>query len=175
MQGRTPVEAVNNYIDPIQLAVSCVSDSVVSVDGGYYPSAIPHLLTMNREAPVRLGGESRLWFLLYKYYQIFESDSPSASWTVTETGYRYSIIDDEGRDVLEYHWHPVGQSPIIAPHLHIGHGAMIGRVEIGNVHLPTGQVSISDILRMLIRDFSVTPRREDWESVLNEVSATDSG
>ena len=79
MRGRTPVEAVSNYIDPIQIAVSCVTDSVISVDGGYYPSAMPHLLTMNRETPVRLGGESRLWFLLHKYYRIIESDLPSDS------------------------------------------------------------------------------------------------
>ena len=170
MQGRTPVEAVRNYIDPIQIAVSCVTDSVVSVDGGYYPSAMPHLLTMNRETPVRLGGESRLWFLLHKYYRVIESDLPSDSWMVEETGYRYAVIDTEGKDVLEYHWHPVGESPVVAPHLHIGHGAMIGRAEIGGAHLPTGQVTISDILRMLIRDFSITPRRSDWEFVLDEAS-----
>ena len=175
MRGRTPAEAVNSYLASIQLAVSCVSDAVVTVRGGYYPSESSHALTMYENRPVRLGGASRLWFQLRQYYQIVESESPSASWTVTETGYRYAVIDDEGRDVFEYHWHPVGQSPIIAPHLHIGHGAMAARPEIGDVHLPTGQVSISDILRMLIRDFSVTPRREDWESVLNEVSAPDSG
>ena len=170
MRGRTPAEAVSNYIDPIQLAVSCVTDSIVSVDGGYYPSALPHLLTMNREIPVRLGGESRLWFLLYKYYRIVESDSPGASWMVAETGYHYAFIDADGRDVFEYHWHPVGQSPIITPHLHIGYGAMVGRAEISNAHFLTGYVSISGVLRMLIRDFDVTPRRPDWESVLDEDS-----
>ena len=114
-----------------------------------------------------------LWFMLYKYYRIVESDSPGDSWMVVETGYRYAVIDDDGRDVLEYHWHPVGESPIVSPHLHIGHGAMIGRTEIGDAHLPSGLISASHILRMLIRDFGVTPRRSDWESVLDE--ASDSG
>ncbi len=168
MRGRTPVEAVSNYIAPIQLAVSCVTDSVVSVDGGYYPSAMPHLLTMNRQTPVRLGGQSRLRFRLRQYYRITESDSPGTSWMVMETGYRYAVTDADGRDVFEYHWHPVGQSPIVAPHLHIGYGAMATRPEFSGAHLPTGQVSISEILRTLIRDFSVTPRRSDWESVLDE-------
>ena len=172
MRGRTPAEAVSNYIAPIQLAVSCVTDSVVSVDGGYYPSTMPHLLTMNRETPVRLGGESQLWLLLHKYYRIVESDLPSYSWMVQETGYRYAVIDDGGRDVLEYHWHPVGQSPIVTPHLHIGYGAMVVRRELSDAHLPTGQVSISHILRMLIQDFSVTPRRSDWESVLDVASGS---
>lgn len=48
MPGRTPPEAVSNYVEPVQRAVSCVSDSVVSVDGGYYVSDTPHILTLNR-------------------------------------------------------------------------------------------------------------------------------
>ena len=175
MRGRTPVEAVNSYLALIQLAVSCASDAVVTVRGGYYPSESSHALTMYENRPVRLGGASRLWFQLRQYYRIVESDLPSDSWMVQETGYRYAVIDTEGREVLEYHWHPVGESPIVTPHLHIGHGAMAARRELSDTHLPTGLVSISEILRMLIRDFSVTPRREDWESVLNEVSASDSG
>ncbi len=54
MWGRTPAEAVNNYVDPIQLAVSCVSDAVVNVRGGYYPSNTSHTLVMNENTPVRL-------------------------------------------------------------------------------------------------------------------------
>lgn len=164
---------MNSYLASIQLAVSCASDSVVTVRGGYYPSESSHALTMYENRPVRLGGASRLWFQLRQYYRIIESDLPSDSWMVKETGYRYAVIDDDGRDVFEYHWHPVGQSPIVTPHLHIGHGAMATRPEIGDAHLPTGQVSVSDILRMLILDFSVNPRRSDWESVLDE--ASDSG
>lgn len=170
MRVRTPAEAVNSYLASIQLVVSCASDAVVTVRGGYYPSESPHALTMYENRPIRLGGASRLWFQLHQYYRIIESDSPRASWMIEETGYRYAVIDDDGKDVLEYHWHPVGQSPVVTPHLHIGHGAMAARREISDVHLPTGLVSISDILRMLIRDFSVTPRRSDWESVLDEAS-----
>ena len=49
---------------------------------------------------------------------------------------------------------------------------MVGRTEISNAHFHTGHVSISGVLRMLIRDFDVTPRRPDWESVLNEDSGS---
>lgn len=167
MRGRTPTEAVGNYVDSTQLAISCISDWVVTVDGGYYPSDMPHILTMNRESPVRLSGESRLWFLLIQYYRIIRSDTSDTLWTVTVTGYRYAVIDTNGRDVLEYHWHPVSRSPITSPHLHIGHGAMVRRTELRDAHLPTGHVSISEILRTLIRDFAVIPQRRDWESILD--------
>ncbi len=166
MDGRTPVEAVSNYVDSVQRAISCVSDSVVNVDGGYYPAEMPHIMSLNRGVPVRLAGTSRLWFLLRQYYQIVESHL----WTVSETGYRYAVLDADHREILEYHWHPGGESPVVTPHLHIGYGAMAVRRELSDAHLPTGNISICDILRMLIRDFSITPRRSDWEFVLDEAS-----
>ena len=58
MLGRTASEVVSNYVDTIQRAVSCVSDSVVSVRGGYYVTDISHTLVMNRGNPVRLSGTS---------------------------------------------------------------------------------------------------------------------
>ncbi len=172
MQGRTPPDAVNDYIGSIQRAISCISDSVVNVDGGYYPADTPHILTMNRGSSVELGGVSRLWFLLRQYYRIVELDALGSLWTVRVVGYRYAILDSDGREVLEYHWHPGGNSPIENPHLHIEYGAMVGRPEISAAHLPTGHVFVGDILHMLIRDFAVTPRRRDWQSVLDEGSGS---
>ena len=166
MTSRTPASAVSEYIDLVQLAVSCVSDSVVTVRGGYYPSDRPHSLQLNEGIPVRLAGTSRLWLSFHQFYVISESDLPRAGWTVVESGYRYRILDSDRREILTYHWHPGGRSPIIFQHLHIGNGAMAGRQELQTAHLPTGYVSVGDIVGMLIRDFGVSSRRSDWESVL---------
>ena len=51
--------------------------------------------------------------------------------------------------------------------LHIGHGAMAAREELHAAHLPTGYTSLADIIRLLIRDLRVTPRRSDWQSILS--------
>ena len=83
-----------------------------------------------------------------------------------EASYRYRIMNADRREILSYHWHPEGQSPITFHHLHIGNGAMAGREELQTAHLPTGYVSVGDIIAMLIRDFGVAPRRPDWESLL---------
>lgn len=166
MTSRTPAGAVSEYVDLIQLAVSCVSDSVVTVRGGYYPSDTPHSLQLNEGTPVRLGGTSRLWLSFHQFYRVSESEIPRAGWTVVESGYRYRIMNAERREILSYHWHPGGRSPIAFHHLHIGNGAMVGREELQTAHLPTGYVSAGDIIAMLIRDFSVSPRRPDWESIL---------
>ncbi len=166
MPGRTPAEAVGEYVDTIQRAVSCITDAIVGVGGGYYVSDSPHILTLNERRPVRLGGMSRIWLAFRKYYRIVESEIHHAPWTVIEEGYEYSILDDDRREILAYHWHPMGRSSFISQHLHIGHGAIFGREEFQTAHLPTGHVSIADILRLLIRDFGIIPRRRDWESVL---------
>ena len=149
------------------MAVSCVSDAVVSVGGGYYPAETAHILEFNRGNPARIRGTSRLWLYFQQYYRIVRSDISSDLWTVLEEGYEYSIMDTDQREVLAYHWHPVGQSSFISQHIHIGHGATTTREELNSAHLPTGYVSLADIIRLLIRDFRATPRRGDWQSILS--------
>ena len=166
MTGRMPAEAVNNYVGSIQQLISCVSDSVVSVEGGYYVSDTSHVLRLNQGRPVRLGILPSLWLTLQQYYHIVETEGTRVHWTIAIEGYEHTIIDSDGREILTYHWHPRGQSAIAFHHLHMEHGAEVGREELQTAHLPTGYVSIADILRLLIMDFRVAPRRSDWESVL---------
>ena len=162
--GRSPAEAVNYYRHSIQRMVSCVTISVVDVAGGYYPSPVPHRLTMNGGLPVALGGPSQ--FRLQQNYRIVESELSGAPWRVEVVDYDYVIYDVEQREVLLYHWHPVGNSSVETPHLHLEQGAQVGRSEVRDAHLPTGDVSLNAILRVLIEEMGVHPRRSDWESIL---------
>ena len=45
-------------------------------------------------------------------------------------------------------------------------GAQVGRREVRDAHLPTGDVSLNEILRVLINEMRVRPLRSDWESIL---------
>jgi len=166
--GRTPAEAVNNYRGDVQRPLSCVTDGVVGVDGGYYPSLHPHFLTMNGGRPATLGGPSRLRLRVQQNYRIIESGLTGDDWQVAVVGYNYAILDAELTEVLLYHWHPIGNSPIATPHLHLRQGAEVGRAEVRNAHLPTGDVSLNAVLRVLIEEMGVQPRRPDWDSVLAE-------
>lgn len=165
MTGRTLAEAVNSYVGSIQQLVSCVSDSIVSVEGGYYVSDTSHVLRLNQSRPVRLGRMPSLWLTLQQCYHIVETEGLHIHWTIAIEGYEYTIIDSDCREILTYHWNPRGQSAIAFHHLHMEHGAEVGREELQTAHLPTGYVSVADILRLLIMDFRVAPRRSDWESV----------
>lgn len=163
--GRTPAEAVSNYQSGIQRLLSCVSDSVVGVAGGYYPSPIPHSLIANSGL---LRGPSRLILSLEQYYRIAEPLSPHTRWQVEIVGYDYAVYDSDEREVLVYHWHPRGESSATTPHLHLGHGAQVGRRDVRDAHLPTGHVSLSDLIRLLIEEMGAQPRRQDWDTVLDE-------
>ena len=166
--GRTSAEAVANYRHSIQRTVSCVTASVVDVSGGYHPSPVPHRLAMNGGVSVGLGGPSRLMFRLQQHYRIEEPEGPGSRWRVEAVEYYYSVHDAEEREVPLYHWHPGGSSSGMSPHFHLGHGAQVGRRDIREAHLPTGDVSLSAVIRVLIEEMGVRPLRSDWDSILTE-------
>ncbi len=169
MRGRTSAEAVNNYVDATNRLVSCVTDSIVSVGGGYHPAATPPLLlALNNGLPARLRGTSRFGLQLQQTYRIVEPATRGNLWTVRVTGYAYAVLDSEQREVLAYHWHPKGNSPVAIPHLHLEQGALVERPEVRDAHLPTGSISVAIFLRFLIDDLSVEPVRPDWESILHD-------
>lgn len=114
-----------------------------------------------------LVGPSRFRLELHQYYHIVETGSPDALWMVDVVGYYHAIHDSEEKEVLLYHLHPRANSPVVFPHLHLGQGAQTGRDEVRDAHLPTGEVSLIAILRVLIEEMGVNPRRSDWGSVLS--------
>jgi hypothetical protein len=106
-------------------------------------------------------------------YDVLSDQDSTRSYWVQATSYRYQLLDGEEREILAYHWHPVGLSSITYPHVHLsgrlapldtGRGAE--PVALGGMHLPTGLVTLADIVRLLITEFGVEPRRDDWATVL---------
>lgn len=99
---------------------------------------------------------------------------------VSNSFYLYEILDLEENEIVVYHWHPIGASPITTPHLHVSAaGAIVlkqragsrlaGRkTQLGRFHLPTGDIQLEDIVELLIREFAVEPLRPDWATVLHE-------
>ena len=163
-QARTTHEVEANYLENLQRLVSCVTPSVVTAEL-HQPFPIPHSATINDGDPVRLIGASRLQ-LAFRQSFVIEETEQGSSWQVVVGSYSYEIHDSDGREVLLYHWHPRVNSPVVIPHLHLEQGAQIGRAEVRDAHLPTGGVSLNAVLRVLIEEMGVNPRRPDWESIL---------
>lgn len=109
--------------------------------------------------PLRL--ESRLRFRV-------DQDGPSQRYEAVLEGYEHYLGDAEtGREILAWHWH--AESRHRHPHLHIGAAAARERLPaLEKAHLPTGAVSLADVVACAVRDFGVVPLRRDWRQVLEE-------
>ncbi|MBI4579704.1 MAG: hypothetical protein HY718_08385 [Planctomycetes bacterium] len=166
MAGRTSAQAVQAFVDPLQLALSCVTDAVVNIGGGYHPADEPHALTLGDGSPVRLRGDPPLALSVILHYRIVRATGQRGLWRVQAIGYLYALEDPDGREVLAYHWHPLGHSAVLHPHLHLGAGARVGFPRLSDAHLPTGWVALEAVLRLAVADLGVEPRRADWDEVL---------
>lgn len=90
--------------------------------------------------------------------------------------YAYALNDRSERELLAYHWHPDSKSsPIQTPHLHLSASLVVpnpGReataLPLDKLHLPTGLVSLTAIVRMLIDEFGVQPLTPRWRERLTE-------
>lgn len=126
----------------------------------------PHVLLLNRGEPAALKGGLTLHLL--QQYEVVEATGERGPWKVSTRAYHYELDDEEGRELLAYHWHPRPPSPHTQPHLHLGAAAMIGHRAFTKAHLPTGRIALEDFLRLAIEDFGVVPLREDWSEVLGQ-------
>ncbi len=116
--------------------------------------------------PVALRGASRLTLAVSEHYLIV--DAPDDGWQVQRAAYFYAVGRQDTGELLAFHWHPRGKSPIETPHLHVRANIQIGERWLGKVHLPTGYVAIEDMVRLVIQELSAEPLREDWEALVTQ-------
>jgi hypothetical protein len=89
--------------------------------------------------------------------------------------YEYRLLDLDQREIIAFHWHPTGLSNVTDPHLHLSsrlNPIEMGRnqepLDLADMHIPTGFVTLEDVVRLLISEFGIAPRRDDWGDLLRE-------
>ena len=166
MIGRTPQEAVKAWASSFQQALSCITGARFNVDG-YRPADRPYDADLNGGLAVPLAAMSRLGLVVILRYRVVREARSHDPWTVQAVAYRYGLLDDTGRDVVSYEWHPEGTSWVTWPHLHIGRAMLRDNARLtSRMHPPTGPVLIEDVIRLAIVEFGVRPRRPEWAAVL---------
>ena len=115
----------------------------------------------------KFPGAVQLALRIVHQYRVIEAPDERGHWKVSTAGYMYSLEDLEGHELLAHHWHPADPNPIKTPHLHLGAASGANALSAA-AHFPTGRIAVEDVIRVLIRDFGVAPRRDDWPEVLNE-------
>jgi len=172
MAGRTRAEAVHNYRDPLQQALSCVTHAGLYIRGRDDASNAPYAL-MLRQDPAILGRDGRLSLTMIQHYRVIEAEVPRGPWKVQIVAYYYTVSEpgDPSRELFGYHWHPQGRSRVTSPHFHLYEGAHIGREDMRKAHFPTGRIALEDVLRLVIQEFGVMPLRDDWAEILDRTQA----
>lgn len=166
MAGRTSAEAVSSYVEPLRKVLSCVTQEVVQVGGGYHPADQPHVLIVANGNPVRLKGGKRVTLSVLQRYRVIEEVGEREPWRVSTAAYLYALGVDGGPEILGYHWHPFSGAAF--PHVHLGAGSGVNREELQKAHLPTGRIALEQVVRLAIADFDAEPLRPDWDEVLVE-------
>lgn len=174
MAGRNPYEAVTNFLEPLNLAVSMFTRDQLSLSpGGRHPRAEedpPHSVILNRGQLSRLRRDPALGLLLALHYDIVEAKGELGPWKTTCTKYEYAFHwwDDPQRELLAFHWHPEDPS-VDWPHVHLKaevlheNAPFTGR----KLRLPTGRISVEYVLQMAVMEMGAEALDPDrWDEVL---------
>jgi hypothetical protein len=98
------------------------------------------------------------------WYRVVAATPVRRSWDTTTVGYSYELLGAGEREFFAFHWHPQSRSPITFPHVHIG--AQVAEFDLSKIHLPTGSLTLPQIVRFAIEELAVEPLRDDWRAAL---------
>ena len=172
MSGRTPREAVRNFLAPLKAVVGCVTSEGFVVRGTRAAGERQTAHFQDGFAILSRRSGHTLSLELYHRYVIREAGGDRGLWTTSTIEYVYEVRDANGELIAAWHWHPTTartDDQIRWPHVH-AHGTR-DNLTLHRLHLPTGRVSIEAVVRFLIEDLEVVPRRDDWNDILSRHEA----
>ncbi|MCC3762630.1 hypothetical protein K3N28_06040 [Glycomyces sp. TRM65418] len=175
MPGRTPYDAYQAFSTPLATALATVSRAkIICSQGGKRDLGVVHHLYIGTRGgreylPLSVNDRINLELRARMKYRIILSERPGAGkYRVTTCWYDYSIQLADGRAVLDFHWHPEGESHETSPHLHIGEAQLSqDAVLTSKQHIPTGRVTFESVVKRLIES-GVEPLCDDWADKLDK-------
>lgn len=143
--GQPTVEA---YAESLQRLLSVTSDTpLVALE--LAPDGSKIMLEPSGLVIELMGAGEKLYFT-------FRESLHQSSGSVRVNGYAYSIFTDPqlNEELIAWHDHPKSR---VGPHMHIGrHYDGVGWLK--RMHIPSGEVSLVQVLAFLIAEFRVMPR-----------------
>lgn len=140
---------------------------------------VDYAVALSNLTPVPILGVNRLTLSIGQRFRNFAAPDIPRFRSIT-TGYFYGITSLEARDLFHFHWtpHAIISGAITTPHMHVG-SVLFGDQRVlmpgtlHKTHIPTGTVSVADVVRFLIVELGARPLRANWESVLAQVASED--
>lgn len=169
-------EAVDSFVRLLRRTAACVTE-VPLIAQPASPDLFHIALVDNIPVDVQTeSGYPNLKFSIVHDCRPVPHPDVAGAYTVSSAYYAYAVHDLEEAEILTYHWHPAGESPVTFPHLHLPSQigpisvASLGRepaeMHLANLHIPTGRVLLEDVVRVLIEEFNVRPLTQSWENTL---------
>jgi hypothetical protein len=169
-EARSESEAVRQYVDSLQRAISAFGENVFFVRGGFHAAVSAHTLSLTGDASIALvdqAGDRRLRLRPQIFFRTAQMASVPARWTVRTVGYGYRLDDrSAGRQLIGYHWHPHVQGATF-PHVHL----LAAPAELSRLHIAVPHCTLKHVLEFAMRDFAIQPVRNDWQVSLDEADA----
>ncbi len=178
MPGRSPNEAFENDIKPLQDALGCITQyRLLRQERLPFRENVVSSLALHYFRPVPLRGAFNLTLRVGQEFRIrrVTEEAPSGvRYVVTCVSYSYQFAAANGQEILSFHWASESLDPtaIRFPHAHIGPAITAGQTvlrpgDLHWAHIPTGIISLPAIIRLAISEFGVVPLHEDWTARLD--------
>ena len=148
MSGRTAAAAAQRYLASLRLVFGCITPPILVAGHRFSRPNQPNDIALRSGLPVRLRADTPLYFRATQSYLIAETtESTQGRWAVFERGYNYTFEAGEPRrELAAFHWHPEPNQFVRYPHVHLGPAAGERLHGLDKAHIPTGQLTVSDIV-----------------------------
>ncbi|MGH3863832.1 hypothetical protein [Actinokineospora sp.] len=171
MPGRTPEEAVDQFLGPLRRALKVLDGHAritLAAKGGFRKGQ-PYEWTLNAGQGMSLTQTGT--FFASMRFEIVDSnpdehdEGHKGKFRCSTRAYNYKLATPRGSDLWRIHWHPVGVSPAKEPHIHLPPD--LGR------HLPTGRITFEKAIAWMIEYDA--PLRLERDAALAELAEVEAG
>jgi hypothetical protein len=169
LSGRSPREAADNCLAPLKAVIGCITaEGFVSRYSRREAEQWTAAFQDDFAILARRNGQA-LKLELHHRFDVVRDRTERGPWVGRTAEYIYELTDERDDLIAAWHWHPESVrrgDEMVWPHLH-AYGDR-DTLTLHKLHLPTGRVSLESVVRFLIHDLEVIPRRPDWERVLEQ-------
>jgi hypothetical protein len=163
LPAATPAEAVEQFVRPLRRLADCITPDVLFTHG-YVPGDL-HVLSFGGSQWTLLRAElGSIEFRFQHWYELEQTAGEKGGWSAVSKGYMYTARERDGAELFSYQWHATGLSRVVWPHLHVP--ARTATRDLRGAHFPTGHVSFAAVVRLLIEELGVRPRRDNWRQLI---------
>lgn len=174
MAGKTPEEALNNFLKFLRETLSCITKQDLTA---FQQSNKLFKVWFDPPAKVTAKNGGKFYISITQIFTVIPDGLGQYKVRTREYSYIFSQEQKvEVHGVLSYHWHP-HEFEVHTPHLHISISQKAGYPEIerkiNRAHFPTSRIALEDFVLLLINYYDIKPQLADstWKKYLKKNKA----